>query len=71
MTRGLLLDLALAITTAILWIAGVVLVLTDRDKAELVLLAAFVVGLAFCLRTWWRGKRDPDGPTLLDFITWS
>jgi hypothetical protein len=69
-TRGLWIDLVLAVTTAVLWIAGVVLFLTDARDAELALLAAFVVGLAFCLRTVWRGRRDPDGPTLLDFLIW-
>jgi hypothetical protein len=70
MTPGLWFDLGLAVATAVLWVAGVIMFLTDAERAELALLAAFVVGLAFCVRTWWRGRRDPDGPTLLDFLIW-
>jgi uncharacterized protein (DUF58 family) len=67
---GIWVDRVLAVATAVLWIAGVILFLSDADRAELTLIAAFVVGLAFCLRTWWRGRKDPDGPSLLDFINW-
>ena len=69
MTPGLWFDLALAVPTAILWVAGVIMFLSDAERAELTLIAAFAVGLAFGLRTWWRGRRDPDGPSLLQFFT--
>jgi hypothetical protein len=68
-TAGLWLDLSLAIATAILWVAGIAMFLTGAERAEHVLMLAFLVGLAFCVRTWWRSRRDPDGPSLLQFFT--
>jgi hypothetical protein len=69
MTRGLWLDLVLAVATAVLWIWGIAMLLSDKSRAEAVLVAAFLVGIVFCLRTWWRGRRDPDGPSLIHFLT--
>ncbi len=70
MTPGLWFDLGEAVATAILWITGIVMFLVGAERAELALVLAFAVGLVLCLRIWWRGRRDPDGPTLLDFIHW-
>jgi hypothetical protein len=58
----------LAGTTAALWLAGIVLIVAGHDLSIPVLTAALVVGLAYCLLVVWRARRDPTGPSLLDFF---
>ena len=59
---------SLGLATAVLWVTGIVLVATGHDLALPALLAALVVGLGYCLLIWWRHRRDPDGPSLLDLF---
>jgi hypothetical protein len=70
MTAGLWFDAVLAVVTTILFITGMALILVGDDLAEPALIGTFVVGIIFCLRTWWRGRHDPYGPRLIDFINW-